>query len=63
LHAASGHRVRHDDNQVTLLIDFADRASAEGIASDPALPEVMSEAGVVGALEMAFLEHSEQLSY
>ena len=60
---ASGHRVLHDGNQVTLLIDFPDRASAEGFASDPALPEVMSKAGVVGAPEIALLEPSEQLSY
>jgi hypothetical protein len=63
LHGASGHRVLHEDNRVTLLIDFPDRASAESFASDPTLPEVMSKAGVVGAPEMAFLEHSEQLSY
>ena len=62
-HGASGHRVLHDGNQVTLLIDFPDRASAEGFASDPALPEVMSKAGVVGAPEIALLEPSEQLSY
>jgi hypothetical protein len=63
LHGAAGHRVLHDGNQVTLLIDFPDRASAEGFASDPALPDVMSKAGVTGAPEIAFLEASEQVSY
>jgi hypothetical protein len=63
LHGASGHRVPHDGNQVTILIDFPDRGLAEGFASDPSLPEVMSKAGVGGAPEIAFLQPSEQLSY
>jgi hypothetical protein len=63
LHGASGHRVLRDGNQVTILIDFPDRGLAEGFASDPTLPEVMSKAGVVGAPEIAILEASEQLSY
>ena len=63
LHGATGHRVLHDGNQVTILIDFPDRGLAEGFASDPALPEVMSKGRRVGAPEIAFLEPSEQLSY
>ena len=62
-HGATGHRVLHDGNQVTILIDFPDRGLAEGFASDPALPEVMSKGGVTGAPDIAYLESSEQLSY
>ena len=62
-HGATAHRVLHDGNQMTILIDFPDRGLAEGFASDPTLPEVKSKAGVVGAPEIAFLEPSEQLSY
>jgi len=62
-HGATGHRVLHDGNQVTILIDFPDRGLAEGFASDPALPEVMSKGGVTGAPDIALLESSEQLSY
>ena len=62
-HGATGHRVLHDGNQITILIDFPDRGLAAGIASDPTLPEVTSKAGVVGAPEIAFVEPSEQLSY
>ena len=61
-HGATGHRVLHDGNQVTLLIDIPDRRLAEGFASDPPLPEVTSTARVVGAPEIAFLGPSEQLS-
>jgi hypothetical protein len=63
LHGASGHRVLRDGNQVTILIDFPDRASADGFAADPELPEVMSKAGVIGAPEIAILESPEQISY
>ena len=62
-HGATGHRVLHDGNQVTILIDFPDRGLAEGFASDPALPEVMSKGGVTGAPDIAYLESSEQLNY
>jgi hypothetical protein len=62
LHGATGHRVLHDDNQVSILIDFPDRGLAEGFAADPPLPDVMSKAGVTGAPEIAFLEPSERLS-
>jgi hypothetical protein len=32
-----GHRVLHDGNQVTTLIDFADHPSVEDFVSEPAL--------------------------
>lgn len=62
-HGASGHRVLHDGNNVTVLIDFPDRASAEGFASDPALKEVMTKAGVTSAPEVGLLEADESKSY
>jgi hypothetical protein len=62
-HGATGHRVLHDGNQVTVLIDFPDRGLAEGFASDSALPDVMHKGGVTGAPDIAFLESSEQLNY
>jgi hypothetical protein len=62
-HGATGHRVLHDGNQVTILIDFPDRGLTEGFASGPTLPEVMSKAGVVGAPAIASLVPSGQLSY
>ncbi|WP_323095316.1 hypothetical protein [Intrasporangium sp. YIM S08009] len=62
-HGATGHRVLHDGNQVTVLIDFPDRGSAEEFASDSALPEAMRKGGVTGSPEIAYLDSSEQLSY
>jgi hypothetical protein len=60
LRDASGHRALDDGNQV---IHLPDRALAEGFVSDPALPDAMSDSGVVGLPEIAFLEPSERLSF
>ena len=62
-HGATGHRLLHDGNKVTILIDFPDREAAEGFASDSALREVMAKAGVVGAPEISYLESVEEISY
>jgi len=63
LHGASGHRLLRDGNQVIILMDFPDRASADGFTSDPSLREAMTKAGVIGAPELAVLEPCEELSY
>jgi|BarGraNGADG00212_1021973.scaffolds.fasta_scaffold230816_1 hypothetical protein len=63
LHGASKHRVLRDGNNVTVLIDFPDRAAAEGFGADPSLREVMSKAGVIGAPDITLLEPVEEITY
>jgi hypothetical protein len=62
-HGASGHRVLHDGNNVTVLIDFPDRASADGFTSDAALADVMKRAGVTSAPDISLLDAEESKSY
>ena len=47
-HGATGHRIYRTGNDVTVLTDFPDRASAENFLADPALREVVARAGFVG---------------
>jgi len=48
-HGATGHRVLRDGNDVLVLVDFPDAASAQSFRTDPSLREVMTAAGVIGA--------------
>lgn len=62
-HGASGHRVLHDGNNVTVTIDFPDREAAQGFASDPSLADVMKRAGVTSAPDVVYLDSDETKSY
>ncbi|MGW4333965.1 hypothetical protein ACWEK5_14205 [Rhodococcus koreensis] len=46
-HGATGHRIFRSGNDVTVLTDFPDRASAEKFLADPALRDVVARAGFV----------------
>lgn len=63
LHGATGHRVLRDGNSITVLIDFPDEAAAEAFAADPALPDAMSKAGVVGKPDINVLSAVEEITY
>jgi len=63
LHGATGHRVLRNGEAVTILMDFPDTAAAEGFASDPALKEAMSKAGVIGAPAISYLDDVESVRY
>ena len=63
LHGATGHRLSHDGNTVTVAIDFPDRASAGAFAEDPTLREAMSKAGVIGAPQVDIMDAVESLTY
>ena len=51
-HGATGHRVLRDGDDVLVLVEFPDTASAQSFRSDPTLREVMTAAGVIGAPEI-----------
>ena len=63
LHGATAHRVLRDGNEVTIAIDFPDRASAEAFAKDPSLKEAMSKAGVTSAPQLAYFDTVEAVKY
>lgn len=44
-HGATGHRIYRDGDDVTVLTDFPDRRSVEEFLADPALADVVAEAG------------------
>ncbi|MFC9556803.1 hypothetical protein ACFTWF_38950 [Rhodococcus sp. NPDC056960] len=46
-HGATGHRIYRIGDDVTVLTDFPDRASAERFLADPALRDVVARAGFV----------------
>jgi hypothetical protein len=48
-HGATGHRVLRDGDDVLVLVEFPDTASAQSFQTDPTLREVMTAAGVIGA--------------
>ena len=62
-HGATGHRVIRDGEEITALIDFPDRNSAEAFVNDPALREVMTRAGVQGPPSIAFADDVESVAY
>lgn len=52
-----------DPNDLLVLIEFGTLADAQGFASDPALKEAMSAAGVVGAPDVSFRERADEAIY
>lgn len=62
-HGSTGHRVLRDGDAVAILIDFPDTTAAQGFATDPALKEAMSKAGVIGAPAISYLDDVENVSY
>ena len=61
-HGATGHRVLRDGNNVVVLVDFPDEDSARAMVGDPALREVMKNAGTSG-VDIAILSDVEPASY
>jgi hypothetical protein len=62
-HGATGHRVLRDGNDVLVLVEFPDELSAQSFKSDPSLPTVMAEAGVVGAPDITLRAQTSQEQY
>lgn len=54
-HGATAQRVLHDGNNILVLIDFPDAASAQAFMADPSLHDAMSEGGVIGAPDVSVL--------
>jgi hypothetical protein len=63
LHGATGHRLVRDGNRISILIDFPDSESAKSFVEDPALREVMSKAGVIGAPTVTIADDVESVTY
>jgi hypothetical protein len=62
-HGATGHRVLRDGNDVLVLIEFPDEASAHSFTEDASLREAMAAGGVVGAPDISFRSESSQEQY
>ena len=52
-----------DPNNILVLIEFGSLADAQGFASDPALKEAMSKAGVIGAPDISFRDRTDEATY
>jgi uncharacterized protein (DUF1330 family) len=61
-HGATGHRVLRDGNRVVVLVDFPEEAAVRTFVNDPALREVMKNAGV-SDVDIAVLSDVDQASY
>jgi uncharacterized protein (DUF1330 family) len=62
-HGATGHRVLRDGNDLLVLIEFPDAASAQAFQSDPSLRTAMQNAGVQGAPDISLRAEAEQVQY
>ncbi len=62
-HGATGHRVLRDGNDLLVLVDFPDAASAQAFQSDPALATAMRNGGVQGAPEVSVRTEASQAKY
>lgn len=62
-HGATGHRVLRDGNDVLVLVEFPDQASAQSFQTDPSLRQVMTEAGVVGAPDITIRTQTSMEQY
>jgi hypothetical protein len=62
-HGATGHRVLRDGDDVLVLVEFPDEASARSFQTDPSLREVMTEAGVVGAPDITLRSQTSLEQY
>ena len=61
-HGATGHRVMRDGNNVVVLVDFPEESNANAMINDPALREVMKNAGVSG-VDVGVLTDVDNTSY
>jgi len=62
-HGATGHRVLRDGDDILVLVEFPDSASAQSFQTDPTLREVMAAAGVVGAPDISLRTQTSQEQY
>ena len=62
-HGATGHRVLRDGNDLLVLIDFPDAASAQAFTSDPALATAMHNGGVQGAPDVSVRTEASRAQY
>ena len=62
-HGATSHRVLRDGNDLLVLVEFPDTASAQSFHADPTLREVMSAAGVIGAPDITLRTQASQVQY
>ncbi|HKR99834.1 MAG TPA: cyclase [Candidatus Dormibacteraeota bacterium] len=65
-YGAIGHqlyRVSGDPQELIVVNQFADLASAQAFTRDPSLPKMMENAGVEGAPDIAFCEQVESAEY
>jgi hypothetical protein len=62
-HGATGHRVLSNGNDVLVLVDFPDEASARALASDPEIREGMKRSGIQGAPDLHVWASSEEVQY
>lgn len=62
-HGATGHRILRDGNDVLVLIEFPDDASAHSFTDDVSLREAMAVGGVVGAPDISFRIESSLEQY
>lgn len=62
-HGATGHRIYRIGDDVTVLTEFPDRASAENFLADPALRETIARAGFIGAPDTRICELADNEDY
>jgi len=62
-HGATGHRVLRDGNDLLVLVDFPDAASAEAFKSDLALVTAMRNGGVQGVPDVSVRTEASQAQY
>jgi hypothetical protein len=62
-HGATGHRVLRSDNDLTVLLEFPDAASAQAFLADPSLHDAMVSGGVIGEPKGSMLDETELLAY
>ncbi len=62
-HGATGHRVLSNGNDVLVLVDFPDEASARALLSDPDIREGMKRSGIQGAPDLLVWASSEEVQY
>jgi hypothetical protein len=62
-HGATSHRVLRHDNDLIVLLEFPDAASAGAFLADPSLHAAMETGGVIGEPKGSMVEQAELLAY
>jgi len=62
-HGATGHRVLRNGDDILVLVEFPDTASAQSFQTDPTLREVMAAAGVIGTPEITLRTQTSAEQY